>query len=500
MLETFQALLHGLSVAAQPGNLLFAGIGVILGTLVGILPGISPSLTVALLLPVTFKLDPTGSLIMFAGIYFGGMYGSSTTAILLNTPGEAASIATAIEGHQMARAGRGGPALATAAVGSFAAGTIATVGLALLAPVLVDLAVQAGPWDYFALMLLALVTVSATFGDSVLRGLTSLALGLALGLIGIDKLTGQARMAFGVPTLLDGVSITTLAVGLFAMGETLYVASRFTGVHEKIEAVRGSLWMTLDDWKRSWKAWLRGFGLGFPIGALPAGGAEVPTLLSYTLERKLTDRPEQFGRGAIEGVAGPEAANNAAATGTMVPLLTLGLPTSATAAMMLAGFQQYGIVPGPLLFVSNAELVWGLIASFFIGNLMLLVLNLPLVGLWVQLLKIPQPFLYAGILVFAAMGTVAANPSSTELLLLVVFGVLGYLMRCWDYPVAPMIVGLILGPLAEGQFRRALQISLGDWLVFFKHPSSATLLALTLLALVAPLIFKGLRRFKSDDA
>jgi putative tricarboxylic transport membrane protein len=233
---------------------------------------------------------------------------------------------------------------------------------------------------------------------------------------------------------------------------------------------------------------------------LPAGGAEVPTLLSYTLERKLTDRPEQFGHGAIEGVAGPEAANNAAATGTMVPLLALGLPTSATAAMMLAGFQQYGIVPGPLLFVSNTELVWGLIASFLIGNLMLLVLNLPLVGLWVQLLKIPQPFLYAGILVFAAMGTVAANPSSTELILLVLFGVVGYLMRCWDYPVAPMIVGLILGPMAEGQFRRALQVSLGDWLVFFKHPSSAILLALTALALLAPLLFKGLKRFKADDA
>jgi putative tricarboxylic transport membrane protein len=500
MVDTFAALMQGLSVALQPGNLLFAGIGVILGTLVGILPGISPSLTVALLLPVTFKMDPTGSLIMFAGIYFGGMYGSSTTAILLNTPGEAASIATAIEGHQMARAGRGGPALATAAIGSFFAGTAATLGLALLAPVLVDLAVKAGPWDYFALMLLALITVSATFGDSVLRGLTSLALGLTLGLIGIDKLTGQARMAYGVPTLLDGISITTLAVGLFAMGETLYVASRFTGVRETIEAVRGSLWMTRDDWKRSWKAWLRGFGLGFPIGALPAGGAEVPTLLSYTIERKLTKRPEQFGHGAIEGVAGPEAANNAAATGTMVPLLTLGLPTSATAAMMLAGFQQYGIVPGPLLFVTNTELVWGLIASFLVGNLMLLVLNLPLVGLWVQLLKIPQPYLYAGILVFAAMGTVAANPSSTELILLVAFGMVGYLMRCWDYPIAPMIVGLILGPMAEAQFRRALQISLGDWLVFFKHPSSAALLALALLALLAPLIFKGLKRFKGDDA
>ena len=499
-MELFAALGQGLLVAMQPGNLMFAAIGVLLGTLVGILPGISPSLTVALLLPVTFKLDPTGSIIMFAGIYFGGMYGSSTAAILLNTPGEAASIATAIEGHKMARAGRGGPALATAAIGSFVAGTIATILLAALAPTLVDFAVKFGPWDYFALMVLAFITVSATFGSSVLRGLTSLVLGLVLGLIGIDKLTGQSRLAFGVPTLLDGISITTLAVGLLAMGETLYVASRFTGAKDQLEAVRGSLWMTLDDWRRSWKAWLRGIGLGFPIGALPAGGAEVPTLLSYTIERKLARKPNNFGEGAIEGVAGPEAANNAAATGTLVPLLALGLPTSATAAMLLAGFQQYGLVPGPLLFVTNADLVWGLIASFLIGNLMLLVLNLPLVGLWVKLLDIPQPWLFAGILVFAAMGTLAVNPSTVELGLLVAFGVTGYLMRCWDYPVAPMIVGLILGPMAESQFRRALQISLGDGLVFFKNPGSAILLALALFALVAPLLFKGLRKFRGDDA
>jgi putative tricarboxylic transport membrane protein len=498
--EIFTALSHGVLVAVQPGNLLFAAIGVVLGTLVGILPGISPSLTVALLLPVTFKLDPTGSIIMFAGIYFGAMYGSSTTAILLNTPGEAASIATAIEGHAMAKAGRGGPALATAAIGSFVAGTIATIGLAALAPWLVDLAVGFGPWDYFGLMVVAFVTISATFGDSVLRGLTSLAFGLLLGLVGIDKLTGQARLAFGVPTLLDGVSITTLAVGLFAIGETLYVVSRFKGVQESVEAVRGSLWMSLDDWRRSWKAWLRGAALGFPIGALPAGGAEVPTLLSYSIERKLSKPPSEFGRGAIEGVAGPEAANNAAATGTLMPLLVLGLPTSATAAMLLAGFQQYGLIPGPLLFVSNADLVWGLIASFFIGNLMLLVLNLPLVGLWIKLLTVPQPWLYAGILVFAAMGTLAANPSTVELLLLVGFGIVGYLMRCWDYPVAPMIVGLILGPMAEGQFRRALQISLGDWLVFFKYPGSAALLVIAVLAMLAPFVFKELRRFKAEDA
>lgn len=499
-MDTLTLLWNGIAVAMQPVNLLFAAIGVLLGTVVGILPGISPSLTVALLLPVTFKLDPTGSIIMFAGIYFGAMYGSSTTAILLNTPGEAASIATAIEGHRMAKAGRAGAALSTAAIGSFVAGSIATVGLALLAPAIVELAVAFGPWDYFALMVLAFVTVSATFGDSVLRGLTSLALGLVCGLVGIDKLTGQGRLAFDVPNLLDGISVTTMAVGLFAIGETLHVASRFNGLPDTVEAVRGSLWMTLDEWKRSWKPWLRGVGLGFPIGALPAGGAEVPTLLSYTLERKFAAKPEEFGHGAIEGVAGPEAANNASATGTMVPLLALGLPTSATAAMMLAGFQQYGLVPGPLLFITNADLVWGLIASFLVGNLMLLVLNLPLVGLWVRLLSVPQPWLYAGILVFAAMGTLAANPSLTELALLVVFGVMGYLMRCWDYPVAPMIVGLILGPMAESQFRRALQISLGDPWVFFKHPASATLLVLAVLALVAPLLFKRLRQFKGEDA
>ena len=498
-MDTFNYLAHGLWIAIEPGNLLFAAIGVLLGTVVGILPGIGPSLTVALLLPITFQLDPTGSIIMFAGIYFGGMYGSSTTAILLNTPGEAASIATAIEGYKMARNGRGGPALATAAIGSFFAGTLATIALALLAPILVKFAVQFGPWDYFALMMLAFVTVSATFGNSVLRGLTSLGLGLGLGLIGIDALTGQARLAFGVPLLLDGISITTLVVGLFAVGETLYMASRFHEANEPIEPIRGSLWMTKQDWARSWKSWLRGFGLGFPIGALPAGGAEVPTLLSYTLERKATRYPEEFGHGAIEGVAGPEAANNAAATGTMVPLLSLGLPTSATAAMMLAGFQQFGLVPGPLLFVTNADLVWGLIASFLVGNAMLLVLNLPLVGVWVRLLSIPPAWLYSGILSFAALGTLAANPSAVELVLLLIFGLCGYAMRCWDYPVAPMIVGLILGPMAENQFRRALQISLNDSLVFFKHPSSAIMLALAVLALIAPLIFKGLRRFKGAD-
>ncbi|HYI90333.1 MAG TPA: tripartite tricarboxylate transporter permease [Beijerinckiaceae bacterium] len=498
-MDALAALGQGFLVALEPSKLLFALIGVFLGTAVGVLPGIGPALTVALLLPITFKMDPGGSLIMFAGIYYGGMYGGSTTAILINTPGESASMITALEGNRMAKAGRGGPALATAAIGSFVAGIIATLGIAFLAPWLVDIAVRFGPEDYFALMCIAFVTVSATFGDSPLRGLTSLFLGLVLGLVGIDVLTGQARLTFGVPELLDGIEVTTLAVGLFAVGEALHVASRRKHAPEEIEPVRGSLWMTAEDWRRSWGPWLRGSALGFPIGALPAGGAEIPTFLSYTIEKRLTKHPEEFGRGAIEGVAGPEAANNASAAGTLMPLLTLGLPTSATAAIMLAGFQQYGLNPGPLLFAERPDLVWGLIASLFIANMMLIVLNLPLVGLWVRLLAIPQPWLYAGILVFAAMGTVAANPSAVELMMLLVFGVLGYLMRRYDYPIAPIVVGLILGPMAEAQLRRALSISLGDPLVLVQNPVSATLLAIAFIALVAPFAMKGLQRFKAAE-
>src|SRR5688572_4582721 len=498
-MDALVSLLNGLAVALQPINLLYALIGVLLGTAVGVLPGIGPALTVAPLLPITFKLDPAGSIIMFAGIYYGGMYGGSTTAILINTPGESASLATALEGNKMAKAGRGGPALATAAIGSFVAGTLATLGIAFLAPLLVEIAIRFGPEDYFALMCLAFITVSATFGDSPVRGLTSLFIGLMLGLVGIDLLTGQARLTFGVPELVDGVEITTLAVGLFATGAAFYVASRRHHQEERLEPVRGSLWMTKEDWQRSWKPWLRGFAFGFPIGALPAGGAEIPTFMSYSTEKRLTRYPEEFGKGAIEGVAGPEAANNASAAGTLVPLLTLGLPTSATAAMMLAGFQQYGLNPGPLLFAEKPDLVWGLIASLFIANVMLLVLNLPLVGLWVRLLAIPQPWLYAGILVFAAMGTIAANPSPVELIMLAVFGVLGFLMRRFDFPIAPVVVGLILGPVAESQLRRALSISLGDPLVLVQSPLSATLLAIAFIALIAPFVMRGLGRFKADQ-
>ena len=490
-MSTFEFFLQGLAVAAQPMNLLYALIGVTLGTAVGVLPGIGPALTVALLLPVTYKLDPAGSLIMFAGIYYGGMYGGSTASILLNTPGESASIVTALEGNKMARAGRGGPALATAAIGSFVAGLIATLALAFIAPFIVKLALVFGPREYFALMVLAFVTVSSAFGDSTLRGLTSLFVGLTLAIIGIDQLSGQTRLSFGIPDLLDGVEVTTLAVAMFAIGESLYIASKGDSEPDKIEAVKGSVWMNAADWARSWKPWLRGTVIGFPIGAMPAGGAEIGTFLSYAAEKRLTKHPEEFGNGAIEGVAGPEAANNASAAGTLVPLLTLGLPTSATAAIMLAGFQQYGLQPGPLLFASNPQLVWGLIASLLIANFMLLVLNLPLIGLWVRLLTIPKPWLYAGILVFATLGTIGANPSVFELGMLLAFGLLGFAMRIFGYPIAPVVVGLILGPMAEQQLRRALAISQGDVTALVMSPIAALLFVLALLAIIVPLILRA---------
>ena len=487
----FDFLLQGLMTAAEPMMLLYALIGVTLGTAVGVLPGIGPALTVALLLPVTYRLDAAGSLIMFAGIYYGGMYGGSTTSILLNTPGESASIITALEGNKMARKGRGGPALATAAIGSFIAGLIATLLLAFLAPTIVKMALVFGPREYFGLMVLAFVTVSAAFGDSALRGLTSLFLGLACGCVGIDQLSGQARLSFGVPELLDGIEVTTMAVAMFAVGEALFIAGQRVHIEDEVTAVKGSIWMSRRDWARSWKPWLRGTFIGFPIGAMPAGGAEIGTFLSYATEKKLSKHPEEFGHGAIEGVAGPEAANNASAAGTLVPLLTLGLPTSATAAIMLAGFQQFGLQPGPLLFATNPTLVWGLIASLLIANFMLLVLNLPMIGLWVKLLTVPKPWLYAGILLFATLGTIGANPSTFELGMLLGFGVLGYVMRLFGYPIAPIVVGLILGPMAEQQLRRALSISQGDWLYLVQSPIAATLLGIAALALIVPLILRA---------
>jgi putative tricarboxylic transport membrane protein len=501
-MDTFSLLLDGLLVAIQPMNLAFALVGVMLGTAVGVMPGIGPALTVALLLPVSLSFGATGSLIMFAGIYYGGMYGGAISSILLNTPGETASIMTALEGNRMAKDGRGGKALGAAALGSFTGGTLATLGIAVVAPFMVQVALSFGPAEYFALMILAFLTVSAAFGGSAIRGLTALFLGLAVGLVGTDSLTGQVRLAFGVAEMRDTISIAIIAVGLFAIGEALFLASQDIDHSEKAEPVRGSVWLSRHDLARCIRPYLRGSGLGFLFGPLPTGGAEIPTFLSYSMERRLArgEARVEFdtGKGAIEGVAGPESANNASAAGTLIPLLTLGLPTSATAAMMLAGFQQYGLQPGPLLFTNNADVVWGLVASLFIANFMLLVLNMPFVGVWVRLLAIPRPWLYAGILTFATLGVVGAQGSVFALVLLLGFGLVGFVMRRFGYPLAPALVGAILGPLAEEQLRRGLMINRGDWSFLVTSNIALTIYAIAIVAVAGPYAWQAVQRRRAD--
>ncbi|UOY01971.1 tripartite tricarboxylate transporter permease [Blastococcus sp. PRF04-17] len=460
-MDALTELIGGFGTALTPTNLLYAFLGVLLGTAIGVLPGIGPAMTIALLLPLTRGLDVTTAIIMFAGIYYGGMYGGSTTSILLNTPGESASVVTAVEGNKMAKSGRAAQALATAAIGSFVAGTIATLLLAFVAPVIADLAIEVSPADTFALMLLAFVAVTSVLGSSRVRGLAALGIGLAIGLIGIDFTSGQQRLTFGVPELADGIDVIVVAVGLFAVGEALWTAAHLRRRPLDITPVSNPR-MSREDWRRSWKPWLRGTAIGFPFGAIPAGGAEIPTFLSYVTERRLSKHPEQFGKGAIEGVAGPEATNNASAAGGLVPLLTLGIPTTATAAVMLAAITTYGIEPGPRLFETEPVLVWGLIASLFIGNTALLVLNLPLAPLWARLLRIPRTYLYAGILFFSCLGAYAADASSFDLFLLLAIGGLGFMMRRYGLPILPAIIGVILGPFAEEELRQALQISNGD--------------------------------------
>ncbi len=492
-MDSFNALLTGFGVALHPVNLLWALLGSVLGTAIGVLPGIGPALTIALLLPVTVQIAPTAAFIMFAGVLYGAMYGGSTTSILLNTPGESGSMMTALEGNKMAKSGRGAAALATAAIGSFVAGTLATLGITFFAPMVAELAFVFTAADYFALMVLSLMSVSVVMGSSRVRGLIALLLGLALGVVGIDGQTGQARLTFGSPALLDGIELTVVLVSLFAVGEIMYVASRRSSIPPQVNPLSGGAWMTRDDWKRSWKPWLRGTLFGFPIGALPTGGTEVPTFLSYTVERRLCKYPEEFGHGAIEGVAGPEAANNAAAAGILVPLLTLGLPTSATAAILLAAFQSYGLQPGPFLFTNSHDLVWAVIASLYVGNIMLLVLNLPLVGLWVRLLLIPRPYLYAGILVFAMVGIWGISTSWMDLLIMFVVGVAGYVMRVYDFPIAPVLIGLILGPMAETQLRRALAIGQGSPMALVADPLSIVFLTLAAVVFLLPLLLKRIK-------
>lgn len=498
-MDIFNALMTGFAAAITPINLLWCLIGCALGTAVGVLPGIGPAVAVAMLLPITGKVDITASMIFFSGIYYGAMYGGSTTSILLNTPGETASMVTAMEGNKMAKSGRAGAALATAAIGSFVAGTIATVVVTLFAPFVADYAVRLAAPEYFLLMLLAFTTVSAVLGKSTLRGMTALFVGLAIGCVGLDQITGQGRYTGNMPELLDGIEIVLVAVGLFAVAEVLYAVlyeGRVVEGQNKLTRVH----MTGRDWKRSIPAWLRGAAIGTPFGCIPAGGTEIPTFLSYATEKKLAKDPQnkaEFGTtGAIEGVAGPEAANNATVTAALIPLLTLGIPTSNTTAIMLGAFQNYGIQPGPQLFTTSAALVWALIASLYIGNLMLLVLNLPMVGLWVKLLKIPKPQLYAGILIFATVGAYGMRQNTFDLFLLFGIGLLGVVMRRFDFPTAPVVVGMILGPLAEANLRNAIAMGQGSPIVFFQRPESIVVIVAIVAVLVLPRLAKRMSERK----
>ncbi|SKB08574.1 tripartite tricarboxylate transporter permease [Aeromicrobium choanae] len=489
-------LLEGFANALTPENLMYAVIGVLLGTAVGVLPGIGPAMTVALLLPITYNVEPAGALIMFAGIYYGGMYGGSTTSILLNTPGESSSVVTALEGNKMAKGGRAAQALATAAIGSFVAGTIGSILLVVLMPRIADIVVELGAPSYFAIMLFALFTVTAVLGSSKLRGFISLFLGLTLALVGSQ--TGQARLTFGRPELADGIDVVVVAVAIFAIGEALWVSAHLRRRPLEIIPV-GQPWMSKADWGRSWKPWLRGTAYGFPFGALPAGGAEVPTFLSYVTERRLTKHPEEFGKGAIEGVAGPEAANNASAAGTLVPLLAIGLPTTATAAVMLLAIQSYGIQPGPQLMDTEPELVWALLASLFIANVLLLVLNLPMAPIWAKLLRIPRPYLYAGILFFAGLGAYSVNFQAFDLALLLVLGLLGFAMRRFGLPVLPLIIGVILGPRLEEQLTTALAISQGDVSTLWSEPVAVLVYVLMALIAVVMAVMAWRRRGQEPD-
>lgn len=485
--DVWANLITGFSVVLTPQHLFFVAIGVVIGTAIGVLPGIGPSLTISLLLPVTFGLEPISAFVMFGGIFYGAMYGGSTTSILVNTPGESSSVVTAIDGFQMAKQGRGGAALATAAIGSFFAGTFATLALMLMAPLLVRFALQFGAPEYFALMLLALSAVTGLAGQSAPKAFFATLLGLALGMIGIDLQTGQARFTFGSLNMLGGVDPVMVAIGLFAVGEVFWVAGTYKRIDEETVTLKGSLLMNREEWARSWPSWIRGTLIGFTTGILPGAGATIASFLSYNAEQRFAKGRRELGKGAIEGVAGPEAANNASAGGALVPLLALGIPGSATTAVMLVAFQIYGLRPGPLLFQQQADLVWGLIASLYIANAVLLILNLPMVRIWIKLLDVPKPVLYVGILAFSLLGVYADTQNTFSMVILLALGLIGFVLRRYDFPLAPVVLGAVLGPLIEQEFRRSLAISVNDYSVFFTRPISLVLMTLVGMAFLVPL-------------
>jgi putative tricarboxylic transport membrane protein len=476
-------LVQGFSVAVTLNNLLFCFLGVLIGTLIGVLPGIGPVATISILLPVTFGMDAVSSIIMLAGVYYGAQYGGSTTSILVNIPGEASSIVTCLDGYQMARQGRAGPALGISAFGSFIGGTASVIGLMILAPLLARVALKFGPPEYFALTLLGLTMVTYLSVGSVTKGLIMAVAGIALSTIGQDQISGITRFTLGSVTLMDGVGIVPVAMGVFGIGEILKNIEE--GIKQEVFKTNiKQLFPTLKDWIDCKWPIVRGTTIGFLVGILPGGGTIIPTFIAYTVEKRLSRHPEKFGTGVIEGVASPETANNAATSGSMVTLLSLGIPANVVMAVLLGAFIIHGIQPGPLLINKHPALFWGTIASMYVGNVMLLVLNLPLIGLWVKILKVPYRILFPLILLFCFIGVYSLNNNVYEILIMVIFGVFGYLIRKFGFEAAPFLLGMVLGPLMEVAFRQSLLY--GDPFIFFKRPISGLLLVVSLVLLISP--------------
>ena len=482
-METVPLLLKGFATALQPMNLLFALVGCLLGTLVGVLPGIGPSAATAILIPVTFVLDPTPAIIMLAAIYYGAMYGGTITSVLVNVPGEAASAVTCLDGYQMARKGRAGAALAIAAIGSFIGGNIAVAALVVVALPLSNLALRFGPPEFFALMLIGLTMVTGLAGRSLVRALLAAVFGLLVAMVGIDPVQGAPRFTFGITTLLDGFNIIPVVMGLFGVSEILLNVE--VPARQFFEARVSTLIPTRDDVRRSLGPILRGTGIGLFLGLIPGIGTMVPTFISYTVEKRVSKTPDRFGTGMIEGVAGPETANNAYANGAMIPLFTLGIPASPTLAILMGALMMNGLLPGPLLFQEHSDFVWAVIASFVVGNAVLLILNLPLIPMWVAVLKIPYSILFALILGFAVVGAYSVDSSVFGIGVMLVFGLFGYAFKKLDIPLAPFALTLILGPMMEKALRQSLEMSGGDLSIFYTRPLTATLLVVAVLILVA---------------
>ena len=492
MTETLHNLYLGFSVALTPNILLYAFVGCIIGTLVGVLPGVGPLAGISLLLPATFGLNATSAMVLLAGIYYGAMYGGSTTSILMRIPGEAASVMTCIDGYAMTRKGRGGPALAVAAAGSYVAGTVSVVALMLLAPPLASFALRFGPPEYFSLLLLGLLVLAYMSGGSMLKSLAMAALGLLLGMIGIDPMTGFSRFTYGLVELGDGIGVVPVAVGLFGLSEILLTAGQPTAP-EVIKPRLRELLPSREEWRASLGPIGRGTVLGFLIGIIPGSAHIISSFVSYAVERRLSKHPERFGQGAIEGVAGPESANNSATSGAFVPMLALGVPSGPIPAVMIAAMMVHGISPGPLLIAQQPELFWGFIASMYVGNVMLLILNLPLVGIFINVLRIPFRLLYPAILVFCILGVYAVNGSVVDVGIMTAMGALGYVLRKFDFETAPIVLGLILAPMLEMSFRQSLSMSSGSYSIFVTRPIAAAMLmvAVALLLLnIFPLVMK----------